>query len=396
MSSSPSPSPFPPQLSGSPILAMARLAAEMRAAGHDVINLTLGEPDLGPPPHVLDAAREALDGPPLGYTPANGTPRLRDAIRRAFRRDRGLDYADDEVAVGCGAKQVIFNALLATLRPGDAVLIPAPYWASYPDMVRVCGAEPVVVPCDAASGFKLTPGALAAAVTPRTRWLVLNAPGNPSGAVYDAGELRALAAVLEGHPRVLVLSDDLYAPIRFAAPGAKLDPFPTLAAVAPALKERTLTVDGVSKAYGMTSWRVGWAGGPAGLVRAISAVQSQNCTQTSTLSQVAAALDGPQGVLEERRRVYQARRDAALTVLGRCSRLSVAAPDGAFYLFPQVRGMADTTELALRALQGGVALVAGAAFGSPGHLRLSFATDEATLVAGCERLVAVLDGSGRA
>ena len=380
-------------------MAMARLTAEMRAAGHDVVDLTLGEPDLGPPPHVLDAAREALDGPPLGYTPANGIPRLRDAIRRAFQRDRGLDYADDEVTVGCGAKQVIFNAFLATLRPGDAVLIPAPYWASYPDMVRVCGAEPVVLPCGEADAFKLTPEALAAAITPRTRWLVLNAPGNPSGAVYRPDELRALAAVLAGHPHVLVLSDDLYAPIRFVTPGAELDAFPTLAAVAPALKERTLTVDGVSKAYGMTGWRVGWAGGPASLVRAIAAVQSQNCTQTSTLSQIAAAaaLDGPQDVLEARRRLYQARRDAALAVLARCPRLSVVAPDGAFYLFPCVQGVADTAELALRALrEGGVALVAGAAFGLPEHLRLSFATDEATLVAGCERLVAVLDGPGRA
>lgn len=372
---------------GSPILAMARRAAELRAAGRDIVDLTLGEPDFAPPGHVADAAIEAARRP-LTYTPANGIPALRAAARRAIARDRGLDYADNEIAVGCGAKQVIFNAFMATLQAGDEVIIPAPYWASYPDMVRLCGASPVVVPCPAATGFRLAPEALAAAISPNTRWLVLNAPGNPSGALYSPEQLTSLAAVLRLHPGVQVMSDEIYAHIRYDG-----SPYVGLADVAPDLRGRILLVEGVSKAYAMTGWRVGWGFGAAGLIARITAIQSQNCTQTATLSQIAAvaALEGPQGTLAERCAIYRARRDAGLATLRRSEALDVPTPDGAFYFFPRLRHGGDDVALADRLLEAGVATVPGSAFGAPGHLRLSFATDVDTLVEGCRRIVTALE-----
>lgn len=371
---------------GSPILAMARRASELRAAGRNIVDLTLGEPDFAPPVHVVEAAmREARR--PLGYTAANGTPALRAAACGAIARDRGLLYADNEVAVGCGAKQVIFNSFMATLQPGDQVVIPAPYWASYPDMVRLCGGVPVVVPCAASDGFALRPEALASAITEQTRWLVLNAPGNPSGVVYAASELADLAELLRRHPQVLVLSDEIYAHIRYTDAA-----YPSLATVAPDLRSRILLVDGVSKAYAMTGWRVGWGFGPAALIARIAAVQSQNCTQTATLSQAAAvaALEGPQAILAERNAVYRDRRDVGLNVLRTSPALDVPVPDGAFYLFPRLRGRADDVAIADRLLEAGVATVPGSAFGAPGHLRLSFATDIGTLREGCRRIVAAL------
>lgn len=365
---------------------MAHRAAALRAQGRDIIDLTLGEPDFAPPAHVAEAAREAA-GRPLGYAPANGIPALRAAARRALARDRGLDYGDDEVAIGCGAKQVIFNAFLATIRPGDEVIIPAPYWASYPEMVRLCSGAPVILPSPAADGFRLSPAALAAALTPRTRWVVLNAPGNPSGALYTKAELAALAAALRAHPGALILSDEIYAHIRYRA-----EPFVSIAAAAPGLRERILLVDGVSKAYAMTGWRVGWGFGPAPLIARITAIQSQNCTQTATLSQIAAiaALEGPQAVLAERCAIYQARRDAGLAVLDTCAALETPVPDGAFYLFPRLRDGADDVAVADRLLEAGVATVPGSAFGAPGHLRLSFATETTLLREGCRRIATAL------
>ncbi|MCJ2090788.1 pyridoxal phosphate-dependent aminotransferase [Methylobacterium sp. E-005] len=365
---------------------MARRAAELRAAGHDIVDLTLGEPDFAAPSHVADAAIEAARGP-LGYTPSNGMPALRGAARQAVARNRGLDYADAEVAVGCGAKQVIFNAFLTTIEPGDEVIIPAPYWASYPDMVRLCGGRPVIIPCPMVEGFRLSPSALAAAVTPRTRWVVLNAPGNPSGTLYDYAQMTALAEVLRLHPHVLVMSDEIYAPIRYAA-----EPYVSIAAVAIDLRDRILLVDGVSKAYAMTGWRVGWGFGPQALIARITAVEGQNCTQTATLSQIAAiaALDGPQDVLAERNTVYRERRDAGVAVLAGSSALTVPVPEGAFYLFPRLNGSADDVAVADRLLEAGVATVPGSAFGAPGHLRLSFATGTASLEEGCRRIVAAL------
>ncbi|WP_221174704.1 pyridoxal phosphate-dependent aminotransferase [Streptomyces sp. ID38640] len=374
--------------SGSPILEMARRAAEYRAEGRRVIDLTLGEPDFAPPAHAVLAAQEAA-ARPLGYTPANGIPELRRAARRAVERDRSLRYTDAEVAVGCGAKQVIFNALFATLGPGDEVIIPAPYWASYPDMVRLCGAVPVIVPCSADSGFRLAPDALEAAMTARTRWVVLNAPGNPSGATYSHDTLAGLAEVLRRHPSAMILSDEIYAHIRYGE-----GEYFGIAQVAPDLRERILLVDGVSKAYAMTGWRVGWGFGPAELVRRITAVQTQNCTQTATVSQIAAvaALEGDQGILAERGETYRRRRDAALAILRQSRHLDTVEPDGAFYLFPRlVTG--DDLAAAETLLEAGCATVPGSAFGAPGHLRLSFATDIATLEEGCHIIVATLNGT---
>ncbi|MDX2543560.1 pyridoxal phosphate-dependent aminotransferase [Streptomyces sp. WI04-05B] len=366
---------------------MARRAAEHRAQGRHIVDLTLGEPDFAPPGHVIAAAQCAA-GRALGYSPAAGLPELRRAVRHAVERDRGLEYADAQVAVGCGAKQVIFNAFFATLRPGDEVIVPAPYWPSYPAMIRLCGGLPVVVDCPAESGFRLTPEALREAITERTRWVVLNAPGNPSGATCSHDELAALAEVLRPHPNVTVLSDEIYAHIRYDD-----REHVGLAQVAPDLRERILLVDGVSKAYAMTGWRVGWGLGPPGLVRAVTAVQTQNCTQTAAVSQLAAvaALDGPQEILAERRAVYHRRRDAALAILRRSPHLETTAPDGAFYLFPR-HATGDDLAVADALLDAGCATVPGSAFGAPGHLRLSFATDITTLEAGCRTVVDVLDG----
>lgn len=372
----------------SPILLMARRAAALRSEGHDVIDLTLGEPDFNAPGHVLEATAQAL-GQRQSYTPANGLPQLRQAIAQRLQHDRGLVYGDDQITVGCGAKQVIFNAFMATLQPGDEVLVPAPYWASYPDMIGLCGAQPIILPTTASEGFRLTAEHLAASLelAPRARWLVLNAPGNPSGATYSRAQLLELAEVLRRYPQVMILSDDIYAEIRFHS-----EPYVTLAAVAEDLAERTLLVDGVSKAYAMTGWRVGWGCGPAALIAAITSVQSQNCTQTSTLSQLAtvAALQGDRSFLAERNAIYRERRDAALTILRGSQALDVLTPDGAFYLLPRVKGRHDDQQVAMDLLKAGVATVPGSAFGVPGHLRLSFATDLNTLVTGCQRLVSAL------
>lgn len=373
----------------SPILLMAKRAATMRAQGQDIIDLTLGEPDFNAPEHVLEAAHLAL-GSRLTYSPSNGIEPLRSAIRMRAREDRGLDFDDDQITVGCGAKQIIFNAFQATLRPGDDVIVPAPYWASYPAMIKMCGARPMILPSTASQGFKLTAEYLAAAVRLKKspKWLILNAPGNPSGALYSESDLHSLADVLRRYPQVMVLSDDIYAEIRFTQ-----YPYFTLASVAPDLAERILIVDGVSKAYAMTGWRVGWGCGSKSLISAITTVQSQNCTQTSTLSQLAAvaALEGPREFLAERNAIYRQRRDAALQVLRSSEKLEVLCPEGAFYLLPRIKKSIDDQSLALELLEAGIATVPGSAFGLPGHLRLSFATDEAILIEGCKRLVRALE-----
>ncbi|QVN04092.1 pyridoxal phosphate-dependent aminotransferase [Pseudomonas rhodesiae] len=368
----------------SPILIMAKRAALMRAEGRDVIDLTLGEPDFNAPQHVLEAAHAALSGR-LTYSPSNGIEPLRRAIRMRMKDIRNLDYADDQVTVGCGAKQIIYNAFQATLK-SDEVIVPAPYWASYPAMIKMCGARTLIVSTTREQGFRLTAKHLEAALSLATspKWIVLNAPGNPSGALYSREQLLAIAEVLRRYPGVMVLSDDIYSEIRHTD-----DPYQTLAMVAPDLRDRILIVDGVSKVYGMTGWRLGWGCGPTPLITTISSVQSQNCTQTSTLSQLAAvsALTGPQALVGERNAIYRHRRDAALQILRACEAIDVAYPEGAFYLISRIKTINDDQAFALELLEAGIATVPGSAFGMPGYLWLSFATDESILTAGFERLV---------
>lgn len=375
----------------SPILIMAERAALIRAQGRDVIDLTLGEPDFNAPPHVLEAAHAALEGR-LTYSPSNGIEPLRYAIRMRMKAIRNLDYSDDQVTVGCGAKQIIYNAFQATLEQGDEVIVPAPYWASYPTIIKMCGARPLMVPTTIEAGYRLTAEALDAAlrVARSPKWVILNAPGNPSGSLYSSQQLSDIAEVLRRYPGVMVLSDDIYSEIRYTD-----DVYQTLAAVAPDLTHRILIVDGVSKVYAMTGWRVGWGCGPTPLITAINSVQSQSCTQTSTLSQVAAvaALTGPQTLVKERNAIYRQRRDAALNVFEACEAIDVACPEGAFYLLPRFRTIKDDQAFALTLLEVGVATVPGSAFGMPGHLRLSFALDESVLIEGCERLVQKIKAS---
>lgn len=380
----------------SPILAMAKRAADLKAAGHQIIDLTLGEPDFNAPQHVIDSAHDILENRKLGYSPANGLPELRNAIINAFMRDRAVGYSDAEIAVGCGAKQIIFNAFLASIEQGDEVIIPTPYWASYPDMVRACGGNPVIVPCSLLNDFRLQPEQLMAAITERTRWLIINAPGNPSGVTYSAEDLEALGAVLLKYPHVMIMSDDIYAHIHFSDDDK---PFIPLIKVVPELRDRILTVDGVSKAYAMTGWRVGWGAGPRSLIERMVAIQSQNCTQTSSLSQLAAvqALLGSQQCLEDRNEVYRERRDAALSILRSSTLLSVKKPNGAFYLFPKLIGQKNNGDTVANELlqHYKVAVVPGSAFGVSDAFRLSFAADTEVIIEGCKRIVDYIGSSTR-
>ena len=380
----------------SPSSVAAGRARALKAQGHDIISLTTGEPDFDTPEHVRRAAFEAMERGETRYTDTDGTPALKRAVQDKFRRENGLSYELDEIVVASGGKQVVFNAFMATLEAGDEVVVPAPYWVSYPDIALLAGARPVFAPCPAAGGFKLTPEALEAALTPRTRWLVLNSPGNPSGAAYAAGELRALADVLVRHPDVAILSDDMYEHILFDG-----RVFATMAAVAPELAGRTLTLNGVSKAYAMTGWRIGYAGGPRVLMRAMAKLQSQSTSNPCSVSQAAAlaALEGPQAVVRERSAAFERRRDLAVALLGAVDGLSCPVPEGAFYLYPGCEGLMgrrrpDTgavierdADLVLYLLeQAGVAGIAGDAYGLSPHFRLSIAVGEDTLVQACERV----------
>lgn len=381
----------------SPMLQLAAEAARLRAAGRDILSLATGEPDFDTPAHIQQAAIAAMQSGDTHYTAADGTPALKQAIIRKFARENGLTFAPEQISVGAGAKQVIFNALAATVEAGVEVLVPEPCYPSYLEMTRLLGGTPVSVPADA--GFRLTPAALAAAITPATRWLILNAPGNPSGAAYDAAQLQALAEVLRRHPQVLVLSDDIYEHLLFTG-----QPFVTLAQVAPDLAGRVLTVNGVSKAYCMTGWRIGYGAGPAALIRAMATVQSQVISCPSSVSQAAAiaALDGPAAVLDGLRDAFATRRARVVALLNAIPGVSCAAPDGAFYALPDMRGVlgrqrpgggviGDDAALAQWLIaDAGVVLVPGREFRAPGHLRLSFAADLAVLEAACARIAASL------
>lgn len=363
-------------------VAVTRKAADLKRAGRDVIALAAGEPDFDTPRHVRDAAIAAINAGETRYTNVDGIPELKEAVAAKFRRDNELDVTAADCFVAAGGKQIIFNALLATLNPGDEVVIPVPFWVSYPDIVRLCDAKPVFAVADATTGFKLEPEALEAAITPRTKWLILNTPSNPTGAAYSADELRGLAEVLMRHPHVHILTDDIYEALVYDG-GA----FATVAQVEPALQSRTLTMNGVSKSHAMTGWRIGYCTGPRDLLGAMLKLQSQSTTNPSSISQWAAveALNGPQDFLAEWRRIFQERRDLVVRGLNANTGLDCLTPEGAFYVFPSVQNLLGKTSAGGTVLatdedfvlalleETGVALVHGSAFGLPGHMRLSYA-----------------------
>ncbi|WP_249977822.1 pyridoxal phosphate-dependent aminotransferase [Vreelandella olivaria] len=370
-------------------------AAKMRAEGVDVISLSQGEPDFDTPAVIRKAAKAALDAGETRYTHVDGTLALKQAVIEKFRRDNGLKYRVDEISVGAGGKQVIFNALMALVDPGDEVIFAAPYWVSYPDMVRLTGGIPVAVACPAESGFKLTPERLMGAITSRTRVLILNSPGNPSGAGYTRDELEALAAVLSRHPDIFVLTDDIYEYLVY-------DDFEfcTLAQVEPKMKLRTLTINGVSKGHAMTGWRIGFGGGPAELIQAMAVIQSQTTSNPASVSQAAAvaALTQPLDVIQARNAVFAERRILCAEAISAIDGLVCRLPEGAFYLFPNCEALLgretpesmrveDDQALARYLLESArVAVVPGSAFGLPGHFRMSFASDTERLLEACRRV----------
>ena len=385
----------------SPTVAITARAGALKRAGRDIIALSAGEPDFDTPAHIGAAGKAAIDAGKTRYTAPDGIVELKEAIARKFARENGLTYGLDQIIVGTGGKQVLFNALLATLNAGDEVLIPAPYWVSYPDIVEMCGAHPVVLPCPAEQGFKLSPAALEAAITSQTKWLIFNSPSNPTGAGYAADELRALTDVLLRHPHVWVLSDDMYEHIAY--PGFT---FATPAQVEPQLYGRTLTLNGVSKAYAMTGWRIGYAGGPRELIGAMRMVQGQSTTNPSSISQWAAvaALDGPQDYIAESRAAFLRRRDLVVAALNAIDGIDCPMPEGAFYVYPSIAGLigkhtpsgtkiASDEDFVCELLEAtGVAVVHGAAFGLSPHFRVSYAAADEVLVDACARIARFCKG----
>ncbi|MGK9234585.1 pyridoxal phosphate-dependent aminotransferase [Inquilinus limosus] len=367
----------------SPTIAVTTKAAELKAAGRDVIGLGAGEPDFDTPDNIKQAAIAAIQAGKTKYTAVDGTPELKKAIAAKFLRENGLKYEPNQVTVGTGGKQVLYNALLATLDPGDEVIIPAPYWVSYPDMVLLCGGTPVPVVCPAEQGFKLQPADLEAAITPKTKWLILNSPSNPTGAAYSFAEMKALTDVLLRHPQVHVLTDDMYEHLVYDG-----FQFVTPAQVEPKLYDRTLTLNGVSKAYCMTGWRIGYAAGRPDLIKAIAKVQSQSTSNPSSISQAAAveALNGPQDFIPRHNEVFKQRRDLIVSMLNQSAGLSCHRPEGAFYVFPSCAGtigkktpdgkVIETDEDFVTYLleAEGVAVVQGSAFGLAPFFRISYAT----------------------
>ncbi len=383
-------------------MAASMAAKALRATGVDVIDLGLGEPDFPTPAHVAEAAYAAAMRGETLYTAAAGTPALRAAVAEKFRRENGLDYGADDIAVANGAKQIIFNALAATLNDGDEAILPAPYFVSYPEMVKLLGGVPVMPVCRADQGFRLTPAVLEAAITPQTKWLFLNMPGNPSGAVYSLAELQALGAVLAKHPQVLILSDEIYEHIIFDR-----RVFVSFAKACPDLKERTLTVNGVAKAYAMTGWRVGYAAGPAILLKAMNTVQSQSVTSVAAPMQAAAlaALSGPQDCIAQFREAFQRRRDLVVAGIAKVPGLTLPPPEGAFYAFigcagligkrtPKGEVLTDDVAVSNYILaEGHVSSVPGSAYGLSPFFRISTATSDAVLseaIARIARAVAAL------
>ena len=379
----------------SPTAAISDRVRALEAAGKQVINLGEGELDFATPAHISYAGIEAIVHHQTKYTAVSGTAALKEAIAAKFARDNQLHYRPQEIIAGSGAKQLIFNAFLATLDAGQQVIIPAPYWVSYPDMVSLADGEPVIVPCDEQNGWKLTPEQLAAALTPSTRWLILNSPGNPTGAIYSEQELRALAAVLADYPQVLVMADDIYEPLRYDN-----TPFTTFAQAAPQMVSRTLTVNGVSKSHAMTGWRLGYAGGPQWLIAAMQILQSQSTSNPSSISQAAAvaALNHSANFFDGWLNVLDKRRQQVLGMIAATDGLSATAPQGAFYVFANCQALMgrmtpggeilrNDSALANWLLeQTQVAVLHGSAFGMPGYLRIAYAIEDGLLTQACQRI----------
>jgi aspartate aminotransferase len=376
-------------------LAVTARARELKREGRDVIGLGAGEPDFDTPENIKEAAIAAIRRGETKYTDVDGLPELKAAVAAKFARENGLTYAVNQIHVAPGGKTVIYNALLATLSPGDEVIVPAPYWVSYPDMVLLAGGEPVRVVGHEADGFKLKPAALEAAITSRTKWLILNSPSNPTGAAYTGAELEALAAVLRRHPQVWIMTDDMYEHLIYGDFDYK-----TIAQVAPDLYDRTLTVNGVSKAYAMTGWRIGYGGGPKPLIDLMRKVAGQTTSNPSSISQWAAveALNGPQDFIAERAKHFEARRDLVVSMLNQATGIRCAEPEGAFYVYPSIEGLigkvteggvtidSDDTFAAELLDAEGVAVVQGSAFGLSPYFRISYATSETVLEEACRRI----------
>ncbi|MEM1365798.1 MAG: pyridoxal phosphate-dependent aminotransferase [Pseudomonadota bacterium] len=376
-------------------IAVSQKARELNAEGRDIIGLGAGEPDFDTPDNIKVAAKDAIERGETKYTPVPGIPQLRQAIADKYARENGLDYTADQVIVGTGGKQVLYNAFAATLNPGDEVLIPTPFWVSYPDMVLLNGGEPRFIDTTLESNFKITPDMLDAAITPKTKWLMFNSPSNPSGAAYTRDEIAALARVLLDHPDVWILTDDMYEHLCY-------DDFEytTMAQVEPTLKDRTLTMNGVSKAYAMTGWRIGYAAGPLELIKAMTKVQSQSTSGTCSIAQWAAveALNGTQNFISERREVFKGRRDLFVSMLNQATGIECPTPEGAFYVYPSCAGcigkktedgtVIETDEDFVKALleQEGVAVVHGSAFGLGPNFRISYATSTEALEEAGQRI----------
>ena len=384
----------------SPTIAVTMKARELKAQGRDIIGLGAGEPDFDTPENIKQAAIKAINSGDTKYTNVDGTDALKKAIIAKFKRENNLDYKIDQITVGTGGKQVLYNALVATVNPGDEVIIPAPYWVSYPDIVHLAEGTPVPVECGQNHQFKLQPEMLEAAITPKTKWLILNSPSNPTGAAYTAKELRALADVLLKHPHVWVLTDDMYEHLVYDN-----FKFATLAEVEPKLYDRTLTMNGVSKSYCMTGWRIGYAGGPANLIKAIAKIQSQSTSNPSSISQAAAveALNGPQDFIAKHNVSFKERRDMVVEMLNKAKGLHCHKPEGAFYVYPSCAGaigkttpegkkIATDDDFVTYLLESeGVAAVQGSAFGLSPHFRISYATSTEALKDACTRIIRACD-----
>jgi aspartate aminotransferase len=383
------------RISASPTMAITAKARALKAAGKDIISLSAGEPDFDTPDHVKAAAIAAINAGETKYTDVSGTPALRKAVAAKFKRDSGIDYQPEEIIVSTGGKQVIFNAMLATVQSGDEVIIPTPAWVSYPDIVKLANGTPVFVPCGQNNGFKLRAEDLEAAITPKTKWLFINSPNNPSGAAYSAAELRPICEVLLKHPNVWIFTDDIYEKLSY-------DGFKpaTIVEVEPRLRDRTVTMNGCSKAFAMTGWRIGYCGAPVALIKAMDKLQGQSTSNASSISQAAAvaALNGPEDALHEMVKTYAARRDLVVELLNKAPGITCGKPEGAFYVFPSVHGCIGKTtprgtaitddETFVSALleETGVAAVHGSAFIYPGHFRISYATSTSALQEACARI----------